>query len=127
MDADLVRDGATRRELTTHPAIGPDGALRVGDLVRVGRPCLDNPSGTRALVVEVYDRRALRIGDGLGVQLLFPNGAADGFSPRDRELWGVTFLDHRPALAGYHFTSIGRLVADWRDGLFAEAFDDTGR
>lgn len=97
--------------------------LKVGDVVRVAHSCLGNPAGTIAVVVEVYDRAALRIGLGEGVTLLFRNGAHDGFSPDDQLAFGVERLGHRPTLAHYHHQSASRLWTDWRAGLFAEVWD----
>lgn len=87
----------------------------VGDRVRVGRPCLDNPADAVAVCYEVYDR-----GDGTtGVSLLFPNGSHDGFSPTDADLFKLVRIDHIPALASYHFTHVVRLAEDFRAGVFA--------
>lgn len=91
---------------------------KVGDVVRVAHACLESPAGSVALVVEVYDRRAIGAGDGLGITLLFANGNYDGFSADDVLAWGVERLGHAPGLAAYRFTSAVRLYDDWRRGLF---------
>lgn len=94
--------------LTTH-------TTHVGDRVRVGRPCLDNPADAVAVCYEVYDR-----GDGsIGLSLLFQNGSHDGFSPSDADLFKLVRIDHMPALASYQFTNVMRLDHDFRAGVFA--------
>lgn len=88
--------------------------LKVGDVAQVGRPCMGNAAGARAVVVEIYD-----LGDGPSPSLLFQNGAHDGFSPRDLELFRVHVVAHDPELSRYQFTTATRLYADWRQGRFA--------
>jgi hypothetical protein len=104
--------------------------LQVGDVVSVGRACLNNPAHVRAVVIEVY---ALRVGptsERPGWTLLFPSGAADGFSPGDCDLFAVRYLEHDGQVAGYHFLSMiqlqrdvraGRFASVWRSGELAEA------
>ena len=91
----------------------------VGDICVVGRPCLGNPAGARAVVVEVYQ---LPIGEGTwstGWSLLFENGNHDGFSAGDCDAFDVVKLGHEPALAWYPWTNAIRLYQDWRAGVFA--------
>lgn len=95
---------------------------KVGDVVRVHEACLNNPPGSIAIVVEVYDRQQLRIGDGLGITLLFSNGAHDGFSAEDQLTFGVEMIGHRVTLRPYRFESCGRLFNDWKAGLFDEVW-----
>src|SRR5262245_19188353 len=97
---------------------------RVGDVVQVGRACLGHPPNTRALVVELYDRQRLFGGAelGVGTTLLFPDGAVDGFSPMDRDLFWVARVGHVAAIADYVYTSSVRLLLDYHDGRFAAAF-----
>lgn len=92
-------------------------ALKVGDVVTVGRACLGNPAGARAVVVEIYD-----LGLGPSPSLLFPNGASDGFGPQDLAMFDVQLVGHEPALAGYQFTTSIALHRDWRDGQFTAAW-----
>lgn len=95
-----------------------DSKLEVGDLVVVRMPCLGNPAHAPALVVEVYElsRRP-------GYGLLFPNGAYDGFSPKDLHLWGVSFrASLGPPFSRYKFTNVMRLTKDFRAGMFDRAF-----
>lgn len=92
-------------------------ALAVGDLVVVGRSCMGNPAGARAVVVEQYD-----LGDGASWSLLFENGNHDGFPPRDLEIFECVKAGHVSSLADYRFTSALRLYADWRAGVFAEVW-----
>lgn len=97
--------------------------LEVGDVVTVARPCMGNPPGARAVIVEIYDRgENLNETDRRGVTLLFPDGNFDGFSPGDLTLWGVVKVGSVPALASYRFASAGRLAYDFTQGVFANAF-----
>jgi len=91
-----------------------EGALVVGDVVRVGRPCMGNEAGAAAVVVEVYEleRRP-------GWALLFANGNYDGFSPADLALFEVAHIGRADGLADYHFKNASALHADWRAGRFA--------
>jgi hypothetical protein len=99
-----------------------DHTFRVGDVVRVGRACMENDPGALALVIEIYDRRRNRIGDGLGATLLFPNGAFCGFAPEELPLFHVTFDHHVAALASYEFQNAFRVDVDMRAGRFAAAW-----
>jgi len=87
--------------------------FRVGDLVTVLRPVLDNPAGSLAVVYEIYN-----IGKGPSPSLIFQNGQYDGFSARDRELFGVMKVGHDATVAGYHFKNVLQLDADFRAGVF---------
>jgi hypothetical protein len=95
---------------------------RVGDVVRVGRECMHLPPQALALVVEVYDRAELHIGEGHGVTLLFENGSFDGFSDGDLVLFGVERIGHAPRFAGYQWTTAIRLLHDWTQGTFDEVW-----
>jgi hypothetical protein len=88
--------------------------LRVGDVVTVGRACMGNAAQARAVVVEVY-----QLDSHTGWQLLFENGATDGFSPGDCEAFAVTKLGHASALAHYEFISVVMLLRDFQRGKFA--------
>lgn len=95
----------------------PGLAYQVGDIVTVAKPCMLNPAGARAVVVEIYD-----LGDGPSPSLLFENGAHDGFSPRDLALFGVEIVWQDTALADYQFTNAIRLYQDWTAGRFASVW-----
>ena len=87
--------------------------LRIGAIVTVGRPCMGNPAGARALAVDEYDS-----GDGPAWFLLFPNGDHDGFPLRDLIAFNVQRVGFDASLAGYRFSSVMRLTEDWRSGVF---------
>lgn len=92
----------------------------VGDVVTVAKPCMGNPAGARAVVIEIYDN-----GHGQDCpSLLFANSAHDGFSRTDLWLFGVKLEGHEPTLTGYVFTSAVRLYEDWRAGRFAPVWRD---
>jgi hypothetical protein len=91
--------------------------LTVGDIVTVGRRCLSNPAGARAVVIEEYE-----LAGRPGWSLLFENGAYDGFSPSDLELFEVAHVGHEPRLDGYEFTAATRLFQDYRRGLFSNVW-----
>jgi hypothetical protein len=94
---------------------------RVGDVVRVARACGHNAPGCHAVVVELYDRERQR-GDQSGATLLMPDGFADGFSPDDLAIFGVTFVRHVVALEAYVFRSLVFLENDFHAGRFDEAW-----
>lgn len=93
--------------------------LRVGDLVSVGRACLANPEGARAVVVEIYQ---LHRTIAPGAMLLFENGSADGFSEGDLELFKVEPIGHEPRLEAYRFTNVLALDRDFKGGVFSCAW-----
>lgn len=99
--------------------------LCVGDVVTVGRAVLANPEGSRAVVVEIYQRGRLADGGATGCMLLFENGAADGFSEGDLELFKVEHIGHAPRVSGYHFTSVMALDTDFRRGHFESVWTKT--
>jgi hypothetical protein len=92
-------------------------SLKVGDVVTVGCPCMGNPAGAIAVVVEIYD-----LGDGPSPSLLFRNGAHDGFSPSDLDIFQVALVAHDSTLAGYQFRNSIRLQKDYRAGVFARVW-----
>lgn len=96
--------------------------LRVGDVVTVGRAVLANPEGSRAVVVEIYQ---LHRTVAPGAMLLFENGAADGFSDGDLELFKVALVAHAPRVSDYHFTSVMALETDFRRGHFESVWPKT--
>jgi hypothetical protein len=91
--------------------------FRVGDIVTVAEPCMGNPAGARAIVVEQYE-----LAHRDGWMLLFPNGNSDGFSFDDCSLFGVRHAGHDSSLANYRFLNVTRLLADWRGGLFRDVW-----
>lgn len=89
----------------------------VGMIVVVGAPCLRNPAQSRAVVYEHY-----RLGDHVGISLIFPNGEYDGFSERDLELADVYptgIVD--PQVSRYQFSNVLQLQRDFQAGVFARA------
>lgn len=105
--------------------VGPIN-LHVGDVVTVARPCMGNPAGARAVVVECYTLvEAFGPARGRsrpGWMLLFENGAADGFSPDDCALFNVQPYAHAVHLASYQFVSAMTLDRDYRAGKFSLAW-----
>jgi hypothetical protein len=89
----------------------------VGDVLRVARATAVNPANARAVIVELYELYGRP-----GWSLLFEDGQHDGFSPRDCEVCGVAKIGHEASVADYQFKSAVRLLADWRDGLFAKVW-----
>jgi hypothetical protein len=94
-------------------------SLKVGDVVSVGCPCMGNPGGALAVVVEIYD-----VGDGPSPSLLFKNGAHDGFSPSDLDIFQVELVAHEHTVASYEFKNAIRLHKDFRAGVFARVWRD---
>jgi hypothetical protein len=114
-----------------HPDFGPDPAPmgegaeavrrwmdhpEVGDVFIFARECMGNPPGTRAVCYEVY-----RLGTRPGFSFIFANGAYDGFSPGDLDLFGGTFVEPDALEHGYTFTNVGVLAQDYHRGVFDRA------
>lgn len=94
-------------------------AYPVGMVCIVGRPCMGNPAGARALVYETYE-----IGtEHFGIGLIFPNGAHDGFSEECAEIFDVVPVKICKSLADYEFRDVGRLGLDFHAGRFRVAFN----
>ena len=91
----------------------PVMVLTVGDVVTVARSCMGNPAQARAIVVDVESFEGEP-----SWQLLFENGATDGFSPDDCELFGVAHIGTLRHLANYAFVSVMQLDRDWQAGTF---------
>jgi hypothetical protein len=89
---------------------------RVGDLFKLKVQCLGNPAGTVGVGFNAYD-----LGEGPGIQLIFPNGEYDGFSPTEQR----DFLEpvgHCDALSAYHFSNVIQVAGDFRAGHFGVAW-----
>lgn len=95
--------------------------MRVGTIVRLKVSCLDNPAGTPGVVFYNY---------GDGFQVIFPNGNYDGFSlestmPQNGQVEADYFLEKIgfcDTLADYEFTNVMKVSADFKKGVFDEAF-----
>lgn len=105
----------------------PPTILQVGSLVKLTRPCLENPEGTVGVVYEVYERRCRseHDTDRYGVSVLFPNGGHDGFSGVEQDL----LLSHvgetsDPRVRTYQFRHVVRLRDDFENGFFTAAFGE---
>ena len=105
---------------------GYRGGFCVGDLVLVGRPSGVNAANACAIVVEHY-RLNERGVERDGWTLLFEDGRADGFSPRDCELFQVRKVGHEPRLSAYRFVSMPVLAKDFRGGVFQCVWRNAGR
>lgn len=92
--------------------------LRVGDVVRLKRPCLNNTAGSYGVVYEEYD-----IGDGPAVSIIFKNGWYDGFSPSDQDHFLSECVGRDSTVVGYQFDNVVRLSLDYQRGLFNNAFN----
>jgi hypothetical protein len=87
----------------------------IGDIVKINRPFMGEPAGTKAFVYEEYD-----FGEGHGVSLITENGEdLGGFSEEEQK----NFLEKvGKSSLNYEFVSVMRLANDFRQGYFAEAF-----
>jgi len=89
--------------------------LRVGDVVALRVPCLQNEPGALGVVFNEYEL------NGHGVQIIFENGEYDGFSETDQEEW-LNYIGHNEITEGYRFTNVMKLSDDYRRGIFESAF-----
>lgn len=86
---------------------------KVGRIVELKRECLGNIAGTKGVVYENY-------GEG-GCSVIFENGAYDGFSPSDQRLCLKYAENSYSKLEKYQFTTVSKLVVDFKNGLFNES------
>jgi hypothetical protein len=91
--------------------------LRVGSLAIAKRTTGVCDAGERGVCYEEYT-----IGNRPGWSFIFESGRHDGFSPDEVELILEITDDLCPEVADYEFTSVLRLMADFRRGRFAPAF-----
>lgn len=91
--------------------------FKVGDIVRVGKACMDNPPGSYAICYEVY-----QLGGEPGCSLIFQNGRYDGFSKSDLILFDVHLRGHCERIEDYLFKNVLKLEEDFRSGLFEPGF-----
>lgn len=90
-------------------------SMKIGDIVRLKRPCLGNPAGARGVCYEEY-----RFAGRPGASFIFENGRYDGFSDDE----AAAFLERigfAPHLATYRFTNVIQLARDFASGRFARA------
>lgn len=96
-------------------------SMQVGTMVRLKKPCLDNPVGVKGVVYEDY---------GGGVSVIFENGRYDGFSCLSSQAFGglsdiefILFEDgFCPEVSNYQFENVSCLEKDFRNGVFNSAF-----
>jgi len=94
-------------------------APKVGDVWTFARGCMGNPVGSKAVCYEVY-----ALGGRPGASFIFPNGAYDGFSPTDLDIFGGQPAGRAAPVVGYAFRNVGQVGHDFRNGVFASAFED---
>jgi hypothetical protein len=82
--------------------------LKVGDVVALRIPCLQNEVGVLGVVYYDY---------GMGIQVVFENGEYDGFSNDEQERF-LNYVTHNEMCEDYHFTNVIKLSRDFRDGRF---------
>lgn len=82
--------------------------MKVGLVVKLKLPCLDNPPGTFGICYYDY---------GDGCQFIFENGSYDGFSDEEQKDFLVV-MGANLRLSNYHFKNVIRLSEDFRNGVF---------
>ena len=90
--------------------------IRVGTLAVAKRGSGVCKEGEVGVCYEVYELEGRP-----GYSFIFERGRFDGFSPRDVEMFLEPLGAVVPSVAGYSFSDVNRLVADYRRGCFAEA------
>ena len=107
-------------EHNTHPP-------KVGILVQLKRPCLDNEEGAVGVVYEVYERHWRRDDDKdrFGISVIFPNGCHDGFSAAEQDfILAVIGETTDRAVLNYKLRHVVQLGVDFDHGLFVGAFGE---
>ena len=92
--------------------------VRVGTLAVAKRDSGVCKTGEYGVCYEVHT-----LEDRPGYSFIFKRGGFDGFSPRDVETFLKVFDLVAPSVTSYTFTSVGRLLQDYRAGRFAEALE----
>ena len=88
----------------------------VGDAFILKRGMLGNPSGAIGYVFNIYP--AFDNQPGNGVQIIFPNGQYDGFSPDEQRSY-LFFVGHFPKYVGYEFRGIMWVSQAFRGGYWS--------
>lgn len=91
--------------------------MLIGTIVKLKRECLGNSKDTRGIFYEVYSR-----GKGEeGASIIFENGKYDGFSAEEqREI--LIPIGISEDLMNYEFEYVGKLIEDFRKGVFDLVF-----
>jgi hypothetical protein len=89
--------------------------MRLGDVVRLKRPCMNAAAGTIGYVYEQYTIGS----DHPGISVIFANGDYDGFSLEEQEtlleyLYSSNFI--------YLFCNVIQVRRDYHEGVFNEHF-----
>jgi len=84
----------------------------IGDKYKLLRGMLGNPAGTEGYVFNEYYGR-----NRPGIQIIFPNGNYDGFSPDEQDLF-LEFVGHFPLYGGYNFRNVTQVSKDFREGYW---------
>jgi len=84
----------------------------VGAAWRLRRHILGNPAGAIGYVFSEYEAQG-----GKGIQLIFPNGAYDGFSPNEQENF-LEYVEFRDEFSHYDFRSVMYVSEDFRKGYW---------
>jgi hypothetical protein len=95
----------------------PENPIQVGTLVVAKRTSGVCVTGERGVCYEVY-----QLGGRQGYGIIFEGGRHDGFSPEDVAMFLDVTDQVCPAVTGYQFTNVSRLLDDFRNGRFADAF-----
>jgi len=89
--------------------------MRLGDVVRLKKHCMNAAAGTIGYVYEQYTIGS----DHPGVSVIFSNGDYDGFSLEEQE----TLLEYLySSNFWYLFRNVIQLTKDFREGIFNEYF-----
>lgn len=91
--------------------------MQIGSIVRLKKHCLGNSPGAVGVAVEKYEIAMFP-----GFVIIFENGAFDGFSKSEQEIWLEEIGIHGPT-ASYMFLNAMRLSADFDHELFLPAFE----
>ena len=70
---------------------------------------LGNVAGTEGYVFNTYYAP-----NGTGIQIIFPNGNYDGFSPEEQDLF-LEFVDENPQYSDYAFINVLHVSKDFRE------------
>ncbi|XAZ82059.1 hypothetical protein A6C57_27330 (plasmid) [Fibrella sp. ES10-3-2-2] len=95
-------------------------AYQVGDIVRTTEPFGPNPAGSMGIVYETYPDNEVLASE--IVSILLTNGHDIGSFNQAEQTESLTWLGHVDI--AYAYSSPSKLMADYRDGYFSQAFDE---
>jgi hypothetical protein len=105
-----------KNEYDETPSEYPYDKGMIGSVWALKVDCLGNPAGTIGYCFNEYtDFENPK--DGLGVQIIFPNGEYDGFSVKEQKSF-LEFINYDMRYVAYAFTNVINVTRDFDKGFW---------